>query len=530
MNLFDFVYLSIVLACGYLVSSVKLLALVQQSGYSNKRAFKWYCRKDNMLAQRYLLLTTMQVLLSLLIGVSFLFCGVAVSSFLTLIPCFALCVLFYFTDKKYALKVPLKETERLKRLALVYYILLVVVIFLLMLCGNALAVAVQSDLMGAWRYVAVGSMPVLCIFVLFLANALLSPYEKKRNRQYIDRAKERLQNGSAIKVGITGSYGKTSVKNILAAMLSEKYKVLATPESYNTPMGIARTVNENTEKYDVFIAEMGARKRGDIAELCEIVQPTISILTGVCEQHVESFGSINNILATKREIIRGTNGIVYVGEDENTKKITEQNVVFIGDENYKELQCSAEGTSFTMVLPWKKISILTVKTKLLGEHTAKNILLAASVALELGVSAEQIVSACERLDYVPHRLQVIHAKNGLTVLDDSYNANIKSVAEAVKVLRYFGGKKVVVTPGIVETGVLHEELNGRLGAMLTGADEVILVGDTLVGAVKKGFLDAGGEEGRIRTVFTLEEAKNLLPSLVKSGDTVLFLNDLPDVY
>lgn len=530
-NTLEYALISLVLAGLFVVCSLKLTAILQQCGYKNKKTLKWYRRKDNMLFQRYLLLSLMLFLTSGLIGICFAFTGEAVAHRLALAPFAFFCPLFYYVDKKYALKVPIKETERLKRLALVHYFVLAVVIYILVAVINVIVYLADIELVSIWRYVPLSFLPLAVPFLLFVSNAADSVYENAQNKKYVTHAREKLLKSGAIKIGITGSFGKTSVKNILAAMLSEKYTVLSTPASYNTPMGIAKCVNEYTgEGYEVFIAEMGARNRGDIAELCALVEPQHSILTGVCGQHLESFGDVENVLATKSEILSGTaaGGTVVIGEDENTLKITPdgtRETVFIGDKNCVDIVCSKAGTEFSFAYDGRAFRL---HTKLLGRHTARNIALAAALALKLGVCDEQIIAACEKLEYVPHRLEVI--SGGVTVIDDSYNANIKGVADAIETLKLFDGEKTVVTPGIVELGVLEEKVNGELGALLVGLDHVILVGDTLVGAVKNGYLEAGGAPERIQVLPTLDAARDALTSILHQGDTVLFLNDLPDVY
>ena len=523
---------ALILAALLFICSLKPLAILQQCAYKNGKMFKWYCRKDNLLFQRYCLLFMMIALTSGLLGVCFSFLGEDIAFRIALIPFPFFCILFYILDKKYALKVPVNETERLKRLALCYYLLSAIVLYLFIAIFNVAAYYIDLSLISVWKYVPLSLAPFAIPVLLAAANGVMSVYEGGKNKKYVTHAQDKLQKSGMIKVGITGSFAKTSVKNILSQMLREKYSVLATPASFNTPMGIAKCVNEyNGEPCEVFIAEMGARNKGDIKELCDIVQPDYSIITGVCAQHLESFKDIDTVVATKSEIILGTKegGAVVIGKDENTLKITTDGtckIVWVGEEIVQDLTADCHGTAFTLACGEEK---LRIKTKLLGKHTAQNIALAATLALEMGVSGEQIISACEKLDYIPHRLQVIE-KDGVTILDDSYNANVKGAHEAVAVLKSFTGRKIIVTPGIVEMGVLEESANVALGAALVGLDEVILVGDTLVGAVKTGYLDAGGDKDCVQVVPTLQKAQEILSQIVQSGDTVLFLNDLPDVY
>ena len=172
-----------------------------------------------------------------------------------------------------------------------------------------------------------------------------------------------------------------------------------------------------------------------------------------------------------------------------------------------------------------------METKLLGKHNAENIALAAAVALELGLTAEEIALGVKNLAFVPHRLE-LSVVNGTYVLDDAYNANARGAREAIEALKRFSGKRVLVTPGIVEGGVLEEKINGELGEYIAGAalDKVVLVGTTLVGAVKNGYIRANGDMEKLVVCENLEKAKEVFSGYLTAGDCILFLNDLPDVY
>jgi UDP-N-acetylmuramoyl-tripeptide--D-alanyl-D-alanine ligase len=350
-------------------------------------------------------------------------------------------------------------------------------------------------------------------------------FEIPRNKRYIQCAQKKLAESNVVVVGITGSYGKTSVKNILYAMLSKKYRVLATPRSHNTPLGISLAINQNDlSSYDIFLAEMGARYVGDIAELCEAFPPDYAVITGICAQHFETFGSVENIVKAKGEILNGIKR-AFIAAD-----------CF---DYFKDYDCEKEcctcvsdivagpyETRFTLTLGGESAC---VKTKLLGEHSARNIGLSAQAAYSLGVCFADIVTAIESLGYVEHRLQLLQ-ENGVNILDDGYNANVKGAEAALGVLSSYEGRKYVVTPGLVELGVLEEEENMALGAKLTAFDGIILVGKTLVKVVQEGYLKAGGDPQKICIVPNLPAAQDKLKTFLRSGDTVLFLNDLPDYY
>ena len=364
--------------------------------------------------------------------------------------------------------------------------------------------------------------------------------EKARNKKFVERAGQVLDQASAIRVGVVGSYGKTSVKNILNSILSVKYSVIATPESYNTPAGVAKTVNcLDVQKCEIFIAEMGARRVGDVAELCRLVKPDYAIFTGVCAQHMETFKTEENLVKAKSEIIKGTKGKVVCGsglqekidglDSEFLNETDKEKCLFVGETSIENLALKKGGAAFT--LRFKNGESIFVETVLLGRAAAENIALAATLASELGMTAEEISQGIAKIKPVPHRLQLIES-GGIHILDDAYNCSEQSAKEAIDALKRFDGGKIAVTPGIVETGILEEKINGELGASLAKADLdlVVLVGETLVGAVKNGYLAAGGASEKLKTVPTLEKAKETLGEYLKEGDAVLFLNDLPDVY
>lgn len=158
-----------------------------------------------------------------------------------------------------------------------------------------------------------------------------------------------------------------------------------------------------------------------------------------------------------------------------------------------------------------------------------NLALAAKCAYILGMSGEEIAAAIAKIDFIEHRLQLIKS-GGVNILDDGYNSNVKGAAAALEVLRSFGGGKIAVTPGLVELGMLEEKENYHLGEQLVGLDCVILVGETLISPVRKGYIDNGGDIKALKIVPTLQAAQEELKNILKDGDTVLFLNDLPDIY
>lgn len=513
---------------GYLFAdaSLRLCALLQQSGYSAGRFFKWYFGKGNIQRKRLSLLSLSLALLVALFNVCFSFLGYVWANTVSIVPFVGILVLYLWAEKKYALKVRPKPSARVIRLAAAHCMLMFA------LCvgiGFGLAYA-SLALNETWfyllRFVPFAILPMLLPFTLCGANLVMCIYEIPHNRRFVKGAKRALAESKCVKVGITGSFGKTSVKHYAAAMLSQKFSVIATPASYNTPMGIARTVKERGTDCDIFLAEMGARHAGDIAELCDLVQPAYGVITGICPQHIETFGSLEAIEKEKGTLAARVKSVVLGKSAAAISAEGAETVLREGKDFAAEnIELSAGGTEFDLNIKGERVH---VSTPLLGRHAAEDVALAGALCYLLGMTAEEIAAAAGKLQPVPHRLQLIEA-NGRNILDDSYNSNIEGAKNAVEALRLFPGKQFVVTPGLVELGALEEEKNKELGAALAGL-EVILVGETLVLPVRQGYTEAGGEEEKLRIVPTLQRAQEILSRELAEGDSVLFLNDLPDIY
>ena len=518
----------------YALCARRLFGALQQTGYDGKSYARWTRRKGNMVYSRYILLAFLIVLAMLVLGICFTFTG-EWAAYIALAPVPAFVAVYCFADRR-ALKVPLVFTRRVGRIFACFAVFLFVFTFALALACNAAAYYAAAELVSHLRYLPFAAVPLVLPVFVRLAAAAERPYATRRNKKYVAAAKEKLASAACVKVGITGSFGKTSVKNFLAAILSERHKVVMTPASYNTPVGIAKAVEgADLTEAAYFLAEMGARHKGDIAELCGLVQPDHCILTGVCAQHTETFGSLSAVLEAKSEILRGTKagGVAVVGIDENTARLPLASFplrcVRVGEEEEtgaRNIRLGTDGTDFTLRLGGVACE---AHTCLLGRHNAHDLALAAAMAYSLGMSREEILHGIAQAGYVPHRLQPVQS-GGVTVLDDAYNANIEGAACALEVLRLFAGGKYAVTPGIVELGILEEQENRALGERLAGLDGVVLVGETLILPVKEGYLAAGGAPEKLHIVPTLAAAQTFLERTLKEGDAVLFLNDLPDIY
>lgn len=500
------------------------LGILQQVNYSGGGFLRWCFQKKNMLVKRLALLSLCLFLAVALFDLCFAFLGTQFANLISVVPFFVLCAVYIFASKRFALKIKAKKTGRYIRLCVAFFLILALLFVGAGLGLAAIAHTVANSTVSLFRFLPLTLFPFLLPLVAYLANGAMKCYEVPRNNRYIKRAGVMLRSSAIYRIGITGSCGKTSVKQFLAEMLGQRYRVIATPASYNTPIGVARTVFERGTDCDVFLAEMGARRKGDIRDLCNYVAPKYGVLTAVNAQHLLTFGSVEAIAQEKGELIRATARCV-VGE--SAAALARDTDLLEGRDFAAEgIVCTAEGTQFTLRLPCGNYP---VKVNLLGKYAAKNLALCAATCYMLGMNGKEIVTAIGRVQQVEHRLQHIQ-QNGLHILDDSYNSNVDGAYEAIQTLRLFDGSKYAVTPGLVELGTLEEEANKALGKALVGLDGVILVGETLILPVREGYLAAGGDESKLVIVPTLEKASELLSQKVKVGDCVLFLNDLPDCY
>ncbi len=384
--------------------------------------------------------------------------------------------------------------------------------------------------------------------VLIISNHMAKAKEDEINHGFYVAAQEKirkLKRESNLKVlGITGSFGKTSVKFISNTVLSEALKVKNTPSSYNTPMGLSKVINNELESdKDVFIAELGAYKPGEIEEVAELVQPDIGIITAIGPTHMQMYKTIENIMKTKYELIEALpeDGIaIFNYDNEYVKELSNKTVlkkINYGIENIdnvdvyaKNIEVSTEGSKF--VLGIKGIGEISCSSILLGVHNISNLLAAASAAYALGMTLEEIARGIGKVEAVEHRLNLINPGTGVLVIDDAFNSNPVGFRAALDVLKEFKGyRKFIVTPGMVELGDMEEDENYKVGAEIAkSADYVLLVGKRRTMPIYKGLEDADYNMENVYQLKNLKEATQLLAKMNKAGDVILFENDLPDSY
>lgn len=384
---------------------------------------------------------------------------------------------------------------------------------------------------------------------LFLATAAISPLDKIIKQWIISSAKKKISRLPNLKIiGITGSYGKTTMKEVLAAILAKKFRVVKTPENINTPLGLSRLIFKTvTPETEILIAEMGAYERGDIKALCKIAPPDIAILTGINESHFERFGSLENTAAAKFEIADNAkpNAVIVLNADsqlivKNYQNHTEnRKALFYSSENRLNSEFKAEnikffedGSGISFDLYRRSESIGSVKVPFLGEYIIGVIIASAAAGRELGLNDNEILSGIAALKPVPHRLQLVRSSGGVLIIDDSYNGNPDGAAEAIKILsRFTNRRKIYVTPGLVEMGASAESVHEKIGALLAPvADLVVLIKNSATPAIAEGLANNGFNPANIVWFETAVEAHAAMPKMLKPGDVVLFQNDWPDNY
>lgn len=376
------------------------------------------------------------------------------------------------------------------------------------------------------------------------AAALNLPVERYVQEGFKRQARNTIRNRPDVLVlGITGSYGKTSTKFIVAEILRQRFNVCATPSSYNTPMGLCIVINDKLQpEHQVLVLEMGLRYPGDIAELCAIAQPELAIVTSVGPAHLETMGTIEAIAHEKAEIIRhaapGAPAVLNI-DDERVAAMAAEATGPVwrvsasahpaADISASNIAYGPEGTTFNVTDDTG--TTVTYRTALLGQHNVLNILLGVAVGRQQGLRLRQIAHAVRRVAPVDHRLQ-LRQQGPITVIDDAFNSNPVGARNALEILGQFDtGRRVIVTPGMVELGERQAEENYELGQyMAAHVDLAVLVGEEQTRPIREGLEAADFPDESVRTFDTLFDAQAFLKTYTREGDVVLYENDLPDQY
>ncbi len=452
------------------------------------------------------------------------------------------------------IKKKFRATARAKRLLGASFAAAVVVVGIMSLAAsNALsesAPEIRVIVQGVIGFIAFMLAPVW----LLIGNLLMTPVEAAFRARFIAKAGAVLADVNPVVIGVTGSYGKTTTKTFLTHILNGRYKAYPTPKSYNTLMGVCIAINNdlaNDHSVDYFICEMGAYIPGEIKRLCDLTHPQISIVVEVGPQHLERFGSLENIAAAKYEIIKELppDGVgVFNWDNPQIRAMVERGYPqtrltisrtvdpaqvkdalprFVASEIVESLNGLAFRVTDTLTGESEMFT-----APLLGVHNVTNILLATAAAVHERMTLREIARRVRELKPAESRLVAQTSPEGITIINDAYSANPAGIVSALSVLgMYQGGRRLLITPGMVELGDLMEHENTRLGEIAAQhATDVILVGSKRTEPILNGLRTAQFPMDHIHVVETLSEAIGWYQRNLSAGDTVLFLNDLPDTY
>lgn len=443
-------------------------------------------------------------------------------------------------------KKPLVFTARMRRLAATAAVLGALPVAGGIIAGLGLGAAggVAAYLLG-WLLADLGA-PLW----VAAAGLLMRPVEARVQRGFKQAAREKLARQSDLCiVGIAGSYGKTSTKFATAEILRQRFNTLATPGSYNTPMGLCLVINNQLRPdHRVLVLEYGIRRPGDMDELLALARPQIAAVTSLGVDHLATMGSTAAIDHENGKLVEALppGGTAVLNLDDARVAALRARVppgvevygVSTRAEDEAQLRAThirygPYGATFDVETGDGECAGFT--TRLLGRHNVLNILVGLAIGRAMGLRLRQMVPAVERIRPVEHRLE-LRDEGGVTVIDDAFNANPVGARNAVEILGQFGGRRrVIVTPGMIELGERQVEENRLLGhhiaEHLRGEEDfAVLVGPRQTEPIRRGLAEAGFPAARVRVVGSLFEARDLLQTLLRPGDVVLFENDLPDHY
>lgn len=405
-------------------------------------------------------------------------------------------------------------------------------------------------------YVAIASLfvsPFPWNYSLFIFVFVVSPYllayciivplialkffvQKPLEYRTVNQAKKILQKHTGIKIAIAGSFGKTSMREILKTVLSEGKRVAAPPHSYNTPLGISAFVKTLKGDEEVLIFELGEYYPGDVRTLCQLVQPDIGFITGINEAHLQKFKTLERTTETIYELadyLGSKTTYVNGGNELTRRKARSGHLLYgfegVGEWKVEDPKTDLSGTSFTLV---SNSTRLQLKSSLLGLHQVGPLAATAHVAIRLGLSIEQVQKGIGKTKPFDHRLEQSTDAAGVITLDDSYNGNPDGVRVVIDFLASLKGhRRFYVTPGLVEMGSRTEMIHKEIGHWLAqaGIENVILIRNSVTPYIEQG-LEEAGYTGKVLWFEESLRAFAALPHVTIQGDVVLLQNDWPDQY
>ena len=513
--LITLLYLAVFLSLSFVYCKIAL-QMFQQNRYELYRYSKWLFNKRNISFSYALIFSIIILLAGTLIR----------SNVLTILLSAAFAIFAIWKESGKVYVKDLVVTARVKRQ--------IVVLCILMSAFILLGKIMSADVLA-----------VLCIIMSYLMiypMALITyPIEEGIKKHYENEARKILEEDDhLLKIGITGSYGKTSTKNIVNDIIGENRFTLITPASYNTPMGITRTVREMLKPiHEVFVCEMGADKVGDITYLMDFVRPQYGVVTSIGPQHLNTFRNMDNIIREKMQEIEKLprDGVGFINLDNEYiagyRIRNKCKVVSVGIDNKdgdlvaEDIVYSKDGSKFSVRIDGRNYRFTT---SLLGRHNITNILIGIAIALEMGIDLKDIVKNVKNISQVEHRLEVKKI-NGFPFIDDAFNSNPVGSKMALDVLSMMPYRRVIVTPGMIDLGEKEDEINREFGAyMIDKADLVILVGEKQTVSIRQGLADSAFNEEDILVFRTVREAFDYIYRNLSVKDTILLENDLPDAF
>ncbi len=536
-----FLFMAALLAFVYF-RGLSLMQYLQQEEYDNERFLKWLFRA-RAFDKKASLITLLAFIVWSYFGdlnppvINLGFYGLLLTALVVGIKT--------SLPKKNSAKIPLVTTPRVQRILYVYLLLMGFYFASLLLSfaeGNIMALMMAFVVFFQWPP-----------FFLAASNFVLKPVEEFINRRYLKSAREKMNDLNPIIIAIAGSYGKTSIKNILSHILSSMAPTLATPASVNTEMGIVRIIRENlTDKYRYFVVEMGAYGAGSIKRLCQLTPPQLGIISSVGVAHMERFKSTEKVFGAKFELadnLAERQKTVIVNASAIPTALLRPHL----KKNPKVMVCGDPDTQFYKDFTLKKyhqtdkgltidleVSVsgkkqpFQVFVPLFGQHQAANVMLAVAAAVKIGLPLEVIKGALKTLPQIRHRLEVTTSKAGPTIVDDAYNSNptgFLSALDALSILKKPHGRTILVSPGMVELGKEHHPQHLKVGERAGEVvDVALIVGPRRMKSFIKGFQSTAGKEAILKTFSRQKAAEDWVLKNAHPEDVVLFENNLPDLY
>ena len=511
------------------------LQYFQQEEYDNKRFLQWLLN-DRVFDRRVSLVILVAAVLSLVTWTAWFLIIVAAAF------CFAA---YTEIDPRRMGKKKLLLTRRAQRILWLAYGLAILFAIGAFVCSSAAASPMASLSIMVWL------LPVHLIpLVLVVSNLLWQPYEMSVQKAFWQEAKDKMDALNPFVIGITGSFGKTSVKHILGHILQTSTETFWTPGSVNTPMGNTRIIREQlTPEHRYFIVEMGAYGPGSIDRLCKLTPPDMAVITAIGAAHYERFKSLENVATAKFELAHAAIAKRSDAKVITHSKVTEfpaakafqarygDNVLLCGDNEgtalqVKSVQQTVNGLKVDIVYQGQ---LHTLEAPLFGLHHGQNMAIAFLTACQLGLQVEAIKTALKSVPQVKHRLNVQKQPNGSFVIDDAFNSNTDGFIAGMALLdllaKHYKGRRILVTPGMIELGEKHDAEHAAVAsAAVLNTDFVLLIRSERIPSFRDTYLQKKSADQQLIELDSFAEAQDWMQQNLQPNDVILLENDLPDRY